>query len=426
MNSPDTPNKSDAGRGPGSAADAVEDSASRGLSGPGWLVAAAFVGPGTVTAATLAGARFGAALVWALVFSIVMTMVLQEMAARLGVVTGQGLGEALRGRGSGAVAWIGPVLVVAAIAIGNSAYQSGNLIGGALGVSGAFGGSERVWAVVIAAGAAALLWSGSFRLLERWLTLLVAVMGIAFLVTAVRVVGEVPELLAGLVPSVPDGGLLTVMALIGTTVVPYNLFLHASAVGERFSGEGGLGAARADLVRSILAGGVVSIAIMLTAAGTLFVMADGADVTSAADMARGLEPVLGRWAGLFFGMGLFAAGMTSAVTAPLAAALATAGALGWGVDLRSGRVRAVWMSVLAIGTFFATTGSSPVSLILFAQAANGILLPVVAIFLLLAVNDRRRMGDHVNGLLPNLVGGLAVLVAAGLGLRAFASLLGLI
>jgi len=397
-----------------------------GLSGPGWLVAAAFVGPGTVTTATLAGANYGAALVWALLFSVAMTMALQEMAARLGVVAGEGLGEALRGRGTGFTAWLGPALVVAAIAVGNSAYQSGNLIGGALGLAEVLGGSARVWAGVIAAAAAALLWMGSFRVLERWLTVLVAVMGVAFLVTAVRVLGDVPGLVAGLMPSAPEGSLLTVVALIGTTVVPYNLFLHASAVGERFGGTEGLSAARGDLVRSIVAGGVVSVAIMVTAAGTLFGMAEGGDVSSAAEMARGLEPLLGRWAGIFFGIGLFAAGMTSAVTAPLAAALATAGALGWEVDLTSRRVRAVWMAVLAIGVLFATTGSSPVSLILFAQAANGILLPVVAIFLLIAVNDRTRMGEHVNGLLPNAVGGLAVVVAAALGLRALASLLGLL
>jgi len=399
----------------------------RGLGGPGWLVAAAFVGPGTVTTATLAGARFGAALLWALIFSVAMTMVLQEMAARLGVVTGEGLGEALRGGRGGPARWVGPALVVAAIAVGNSAYQGGNLIGGALGVAGAVGGSPRAWAGVIGAAAAALLWSGSFRLLERWLTLLVAVMGVAFLVTGARVIGRVPDLVGGLMPTIPEGGVLTVVGLIGTTVVPYNLFLHASAVRDRFEGEAGLGAARADLVRSILAGGVVSIAILVTAAGTLHLAAgDAGTVESAADMARGLEPLLGRWAAVFFGAGLFAAGMTSAVTAPLAAALATAGALGWDSDLRSPRVRAVWIVVLLIGVFFATVRSSPVTLILFAQAANGILLPIVAIFLLVAVNDRRRMGDRVNGVVPNLLGGLAVLVAAGLGLRALASLAGLV
>lgn len=417
---------SDPNKGPNtSGSSAVAPAPRRRFGGPGWLVAAAFVGPGTVTTATLAGASFGSALIWALVFSVAMTMVLQEMAARLGLVTGQGLGEALRAGGGGPLKWVAPVLVVGAIAIGNAAYQTGNLVGGGLGISGAVGGSPRVWAGIIGVFAAVLLWRGSFRVLEQWMTVLVGLMGVAFLLTAVRVAGRVPDLFAGLVPTVPDGAILTVVGLIGTTVVPYNLFLHASAVRERFGGEEGLPAARSDLVRSIVAGGVVSIAILVTSAGTLYsVGASGGGVESAADMARALEPVLGSWARVVFAIGLFAAGMTSAVTAPLAAALATAGALGWEVNLRSPRLRAVWAIVLGVGLLFVAFGGRPVPMILFAQAANGILLPVVAIFLLVAVNDRARMGESANGIVPNLLGGLAVLIATGLGVRALASLAG--
>ena len=178
-------------------------------------------------------------------------------------------------------------------------------------------------------------------------------------------------------------------------------------------------------MRSIVAGGVVSVAILVTSAGTLYsVGVAGGGVDSAADMARALEPVLGSWARVVFAVGLFAAGMTSAVTAPLAAALATAGALGWEVDLRSPRLRAVWATVLAVGLVFVAFGGRPVPMILFAQAANGILLPVVAIFLLVAVNDRARMGDAANGIVPNLLGGIAVFIATGLGVRALASLAG--
>jgi manganese transport protein len=108
---------------------------------------------------------------------------------------------------------------------------------------------------------------------------------------------------------------------------------------------------------------------------------------------------------VFFAAGLFAAGMTSAITAPLAASYAVAGALGWERDLRNGRLRWVWGAVLLAGVPFAIAGTRPtiplgfgeVSVIVFAQVANGILLPAVAVFLLVAVNDRSRMGEHVNG-----------------------------
>ncbi|MEJ2538667.1 MAG: Nramp family divalent metal transporter [Gemmatimonadota bacterium] len=394
--------------------------------GPGWIVAAAFIGPGTVTTATLAGARFGTALLWALAFSTVATMILQEMAARLGLVTGRGLGEAIRTRfPDGLARGLAVGLVILAIAGGNAAYQTGNLLGGSLGLEGIVGGDVRLWVAVLGGLAFVLLWSGSYRLVERFMVAMVGVMSLVFLATAIRLLPQAGDWVGSLfTPSLPDGSLLVAVGLVGTTVVPYNLFLHASAVGERYDGEEDLPSARLELLLSIGLGGVVSMAILLTAAGTL---AEGSGaVASAADMARSLEPVLGSWARSFFAAGLFAAGMTSAVTAPLAAAYATAGALGWPRDLTDPRLRAVWGGVLGIGVLLGVLGVRPVPAILFAQAANGILLPAVAVFLLMAVNDRALMKGRANRWPSNLAGAVVVLVAAILGARALLTVAGLI
>ena len=401
-------------------------SRARRMGGPGWMVAAAFIGPGTVTTATLAGAGFGTALLWALAFSIGATLVLQEMSARLGVVTGLGLGEAIRRRFSHPVLRLGSAfLIVSAIGVGNAAFQTGNLLGAGLGLEAVAGGTPRTWALVIGLVAGLLLWSGRYRLLEGALVAMVGIMSVVFLVTAVMVRPSLGGMASGLfVPRLPDGALLLTVALVGTTVVPYNLFLHASAVRERFRGPKALGAARRDLTLSILVGGAVSMAIVLTAAGTIH-EGDGA-VADAADMARQLEPLLGAWAGAFFAVGLLAAGMTSSVTAPLAAAWATAGALGWRTDLSAPGVRMVWMLVLGTGMVLAGFGVRPVEAILFAQAANGVLLPCVAVFLLLAVNDARWMGDRRNGKLGNLLGVGVTAVALGLGLRGILAALGLL
>jgi len=392
--------------------------------GPGAVVAAAFIGPGTVTTATLAGAGFGTTLLWALTFSTVATLVLQEMAARLGLVTGAGLGEAIRsGFGAGAMRLLAVGLVIAAVAFGNAAYETGNLLGAALGVNGIAGGELRVWAVGIAVVAFLLLWTGRYHVIERVMIGMVVVMSLVFLATAVVLAPPVGELLRGMfVPTLPEDprALVVAVGLIGTTVVPYNLFLHAAAVREKWSGPEWLPAARLDLGIAIVLGGLVSMAIVATSAAAL---AGGGEVASAADMAVQLEPVLGAWARVFFAAGLLAAGLTSAITAPLAAAYATAGALGWARDLRDRKVRAVWMLVLGAGTLFAAAGIRPVPAILFAQVANGVLLPAVAIFLLLAVNDRRRMGEWRNGPIANVVGAAVVLIAIGLGARAvFAAL----
>src|SRR5690606_18049793 len=159
-------------------------------------------------------------------------------------------------------------------------------------------------------------------------------------------------------------------------------------------------------------GGVVTAAIVVTSAGAL--SQGGGSVTGAAEMAAQLEPLLGRWARLFFATGLLAAGLTSAITAPLAAAYAAAGALGWPRDLRDRRLRAVWAVVILTGAAFALTGVRPVPAILFAQVANGVLLPAVAVFLLLAANDER-MGQWRNGPFANTVGALVVRIRVVLG-----------
>lgn len=397
--------------------------------GPGLIVAAAFVGPGTVTTASTAGADYGFALLWALVFSVLAAIILQDMAARLGVVSREGLGEALRSTFANPVVKVGAiVLVVAAITVGNAAFQGGNLTGAALGLQEVLGGGTGVWAVVVAVLAAGLLATGSYRAVERTLIWLVVAMGLVFLVTAVIVTPDLRAMAAGLVPSVPSGSTLSVMALIGTTVVPYNLFLHASSVQDKWSEDVPVDVAvreaRLDTGLSIGLGGLVTLAILTTAAAALF--GSGRGVESAADMASQLEPVLGSAATYFFAFGLLAAGVTSSVTAPLAAAYATAGAFGWKRDLRDPRFKAVWAVIIVVGTTFAVIGSSPTQLIVFAQAANGLILPIIAVFLLVVMNRRDLLGDHVNSRAGNVLGGLVVLVAVGLGLRSLALAFGLI
>lgn len=397
--------------------------------GPGLLVAAAFVGPGTVTTASVAGADYGFALLWALVFSVVAAMVLQEMSARLGVVSREGLGEALRSTFANPVLKVAAVvLVVAAIAVGNAAFQGGNLIGAALGLEVVFGGSTAAWAILVALLAVALLSTGSYRVVERVLIWLVVAMGIVFLVTAVVVTPDLGDFLSGFVPRVPSGSLLTVVALIGTTVVPYNLFLHASSVQDKWSAEvstdQAVKEARLDTRLSVGLGGLVTLAILTTAAAALF--GTGRGVESAADMASQLEPLLGPGAKYFFAVGLLAAGVTSSVTAPLAAAYATAGAFGWRRDLRDPKFKSLWAIIIAVGTTFAVLGASPTEAIVFAQAANGLILPVIAVFLLTVMNRRDLLGDHVNTRAGNVAGGVVVLIAIGLGLRSLASAFGLI
>jgi Mn2+/Fe2+ NRAMP family transporter len=370
--------------------------------GPGAIVTAAFIGPGTVTTCLRAGVDFRYALLWALVFATIGTIVFQEMAARLGVVAEIGLGEAIRRRfdRQRMLYWFAAALVVGAIGLGNAAYQTGNLLGAASGLQILGGGRTSWWGLAVGLLASLFLWRGSYRLLERLLVTLVILMSVVFIATAIAVVHDTGDLLAGLVvPRLPEGSDLVALALIGTTIVPYNLFLHSNAVRERWRGAERLGDARADLGIAIVLGGLISMAILITGAAQF-----GAAIDSPAQMAVMLEPVLGRWATTFFAIGFFAAGMTSAITAPMAAAYAVSGVLGWVQDLRSPLVRLVWMTVMAIGVGFTLTDVQPVPAILFAQAANAVLLPAIAIFLMIVMNDRRQLKGSTNGVLANVMG----------------------
>jgi Mn2+/Fe2+ NRAMP family transporter len=392
----------------------------RGL-GPGVIVAAAFIGPGTVTTATLAGAAYGVTLLWALLFATVATIVLQEMAARLGLTTGAGLGAALLAvRGP---PWLGPALAtLAAVAVvsGAAAYEAGNLTGAAFGLESVTGVPLRSWIGLGVALAGLLLWFGHYRLLERVLAGCVAVMGLVFIVTAVTVAPKVSTLMTGVfLPRVPTGADVTAIALIGTTIVPYNLFLHAATVRERWSSVHDLAVARLDLVAAIGLGGLVSGAVVVTASAAL----EGGQVHSAADMARQLTPLLGPWAGTAFALGYSAAGISSAITAPLAAAYTILDATGRGRDTRSATARIVWASCIAVGGITAFTSMRPVPLIVLAQVVNGLILPIVAAVLLVAMNDRERLGIHVNGWRGNLMGGAVALLCLVLGTRAVLSAL---
>ena len=386
--------------------------------GPGLLVTAAFIGPGTITTATLAGAGFGFTLLWALVFSIAATIVLQEMSARLGLVTRQGLGEALRTTFTTPVARITlMLLVVSAIAVGNCAFQTGNIIGAAMGLEMLTGVNRSAGALMVGLAAFSMLAVGGYRLIERMLMALVAVMGVVFLLTAIVSRPGLTDVLKGLlVPRVPDGSLVTIIALIGTTVVPYNLFLHAGAVTRKWpattSVRISLREARWDGALSIALGGLISLAVMATAAA--FTMG-GAAIDGPAAMAEPLRPLLGAAGRPLFAVGLVAAGLTSAITAPLAAAYATTGVLGWDSGLQTWKFRAVWATVIAVGTTLAMLGGNPISAILFAQAANGWLLPVIAGFLLVAMNRKALLGDYTNRALANVLGVGVVLVVSGLG-----------
>jgi manganese transport protein len=390
--------------------------------GPGTLVAAAFIGPGTVTVCTLAGFNFGFELLWAMALSIIATIVLQEMAARLGLISGKGLAATVKEQLK--TPWlpiVAVILIVSAILVGNAAYEAGNISGGVLGLQTIFEDASitignfnfNYLSLVIGVIAFVLLFIGNYKVIERSLVALVIIMSVSFLVAAIATNPNWISVLKGIfTPTLPSDSILTVIGLVGTTIVPYNLFLHASLVQEKWSGAQHLKAARRDLYVSIILGGLVSMAIIICAAGI-----QQGEITNAADLARGLEPLYGSVSKYVLSLGLFAAGITSAITAPLAAAYVARDCFGWKRDLKSANFRAVWMIILVLGVVFSSIGFKSIEIIKFAQVANGLLLPIIAGFLLWIVNKKSVLGDYRNSKIQTILGLIIVLATLGLGAR---------
>ncbi len=391
--------------------------------GPGVLVAAAFIGPGTITACTIAGVGFGYALLWAMLLSILATIILQEMSARVGVITQKGLAEVIREQLK--VSWLRyfiMAVILSAIIIGNTAYEAGNISGATLGLQVLAGADYAlIYPWIIGLIAFLLLYLGSYKTLEKVFISLVLMMSVSFVLTAILTKPDIEEVLMGLlIPVIPKNSLFNIIALIGTTVVPYNLFLHASLVREKWNSSEDLGSVRRDTFLSIGLGGIISIAIIISAAAI-----SSTEVKDALDLAKGLEPLYGQSAKYLMGIGLFAAGITSAITAPLAAAYVANSCFGWNAKVTDLRFRIVWMVVLFIGVITLSFGIKPIVIIQFAQVANGLLLPIIGIILIWIVNKASVLGNFKNSIWQNVSAIIIIILVILLGAKSIFNVFGI-
>lgn len=382
------------------------------------VLSAAFIGPGTITTAASAGTGFGYTLLWALTFSTIACIVLQEASARLTIASGKNLGEAMKHRFQ--ESFVGKMtgyLVLASILLGCAAYEAGNILGGVAGASLISETSTVILTLLIGSIAFLLLWFGSTKVIAQSLGVIVAVMGICFLTTAVIMKPSLGTILnSAFIPRLPTGSEILIIGLIGTTVVPYNLFL-----GSGIKHTQNLKEMRLSLSAAVILGGIVSMAVLIV--GTSI---SGGFTYSA--LGDSLGSTLGNWASLFFGIGLFAAGLSSALTAPLAAALTARGFLGSESHVHwqdGGKyMKAVWASVLLIGVTFGVLQVQPIPAIILAQALNGIILPFVTIFLLLVMNDASLLNkSSINSHAYNFLMGIIVFATLIIGLTNLAKAL---
>jgi len=389
--------------------------------GPGALIAAAFIGPGTVTLCTIAGASFGYSLIWAILLSIFSTIVLQEMSLRIGLITKMNLAEVIRiNIKSKFINRLFLVLIICSILIGNAAYEAGNITGASLGIS-AILNSESINSIPIFIGLIAfiILYQGNYKILERFLVLLVLIMSISFFITAIMTKPNIESLLNGILsPELNSNNIMVVLGLVGTTVVPYNLFLHSSLVSEKWGSSNKLKVARFESFFSILIGGLISLSIIITAASV-----NNKDVNGVIDLAKGLEPLYGKFAIYFLGIGLFASGITSSITAPLAAAYVAKSCFDWDDSLKSQKFRAIWIIILFSGVIASMVELNPIEIIKFAQFSNSLLLPIIAIILLWLINNKSIISQRYRYKFQNILGSVIFILSIILGAKGLITLI---
>ena len=336
------------------------------------VISAAFIGPGTVTTAATAGSLYQLDLLWAVVFATLSCILLQEVSARLTIVSGLTMGEALtRKYGGQKSIWL-KFLLGGPVILGCAAYEAGNILGAVSGLNLLSDINTQLLTLGVTLTSVIILWTGKRSLIGWLMTALVGLMGIAFFALALgRPFSFLTYVHSSFVPVIPAGSELLTLGLVGTTIVPYNLFL-----GSGISKGQTIGHMRIGLTISVFIGGLITAAILIagTAVGSF---------SNFSELAKALTENLGTLGGLSLGVGLFAAGFSSAITSPYAASIIASSVFEWGNRWQ----RLVWILVLFTGFVFGISGVRPIPVILAVQALNGLVLPLLTAYLILLIND---------------------------------------
>ncbi len=376
------------------------------------VVSAAFIGPGTVTTVTKAGAYYHYDLMWTVIFSIFAALLLQEASARITIYSGMNLGQAIskyfEGKKSRLIVLI---LIVAAIILGSAAYETGNIIGSVEGLHFVFQKVPKSYFVLGIGLFAFLSFSmRSVRLIAQFMGAFVILMGIAFFTTAFFVKPDVNAMLKGIfIPTIPNvsGAGLLILGIIGTTVVPYDIFLGSGIIDKSQT----MNDARFGLSVAIILGGIITMAIMTVGSA----ITEGWSQTAINNMDFSFDLIknilylnsfIGDFAVYIFGFGMFAAGFTSAITAPLASAITARSVFGY--DSKRWAPKSLYYylitgGILAIGMILGLLKIKPIPAIIAAQAFNGLILPFISIFLIIVINDPRVMKEKVNSWVLNVL-----------------------
>ncbi|WP_234423817.1 Nramp family divalent metal transporter [Intrasporangium calvum] len=390
------------------------------LIGPAFVVGAWQFGPGNLTTAVQAGSGFQYTLVWVIVVSTILMIFLADMSVRLGIKTPVSLISSIKehlGPWVGVLAGVGVFLITLSFSVGNA-------VGSGLGLSMLLGGSPIMWTVVCSlAVGAVLLVRNVYRFIEKILVVAVALMAIAFIASAFISNPDWAAAGAGLVPTLPNGGWLLIIALVGTNFSVNAAFYASYGTKERKRSEAQYrDATLIDTIPGIVAPGVMTALVIVVAAATLGQTGEAPKTIVA--LANVFEPLAGPVGATLFGLGFFAAAFSSMIANATAGGTMLSDALGKGASSSSLTAKLVSGTIITFGLVIALIfQSSPVQLIVTAQALTVLFAPILAILIVIMANRTKLMAEMRNKTWQNVFGLIGLLAVVALSARLLITLL---
>lgn len=372
--------------------------------GPGIITASVDNDAGGITTYSLAGARFGYMLLWTLVPITVALIVVQEMCARMGVVTGKGLSDLIRENFGVRIT----VLLIIVLVLANLGNTMAEFAGVAASLE-IFGVSKYISVPIAAALVWVLVVKGTYSFVEK-IFMIASTFYVTYVISGILAGpnwGHVIE--KSIVPSFSfqPSYLLMLIGLVGTTIAPWMQFYIQSAIVEKGVRLSDYKFTRLDVIMGCFVTSIVAFFIIMTCAATMYLQ--GIPIETAADAARALAPLAGKYASWLFAFGLFNASVFAASILPLATAYTVCEGIGWesGVDKKFGdapQFYVLYTSLIVLGALAILVPGAPlIGIMLVSQVLNGMLLPFVLVFMLLLINNKKLMGEYTNSRLFNVL-----------------------
>lgn len=378
--------------------------------GPGIITAALVFGPSKMTITTKMGADFSYSLLWVIVVAIFFMLIFTNMSARIGYASDESLLTLIRRK----LGKLASIIIGVGIFMVATSFQAGNSTGVGIALAEATGTNASLWIVLFnLAGIALLFFRQFYRMLEKIMLGLIILMLFCFLTTAFLAKPSMQAIVEGLVPSIPDGSTILIVAFIASCFSLVGAFYQAYLVQEKRKSQNqtreNQDNAQLSSTVGIIILGVMSAVVLICAAAILH--PQGIKVNSASDMGKALEPLFGPAATSLFFIGLFGASFSSLIGNAAVGGAMLGDSLGYSSGLDSKQVKFFISAVMVFGAIIALIfGNTPLELIVLAQSVTVFLVPFIGVSIFLVANSEAIMGKYKNNSFHKIVGLLGLLL----------------